>query len=108
MSWAGFTFASGKNDPWPQAVLGIEEQSVESIFDVGLGHSSWSKFWVGVSDLEEEMFQGPAKLHGLVRRVCNGGIIHGRPSPLPGVVAKEVRLSFAFFLDGSGGQHQLR
>ena len=33
-----------------------------------------------------------------------GGLIYGRPVPLPGVVTKQSRLSVPLFLDGSGGE----
>ena len=57
---------------------------------------------------KKEAVKGPAELHGFSRSLRVRGGVDGRPTPVPGVVAKESGLALALLLDGSRGKHELQ
>ena len=71
------------DDAKPQAVLGAQEQSVESVFDVVFARAHRAKPRVGVADLVQCSIQGVSKLHGLGRRMRFCHFVDGRPSKGP-------------------------
>ncbi len=56
----------------------------------------------------QDAMESPSELHGLRRRMVDGGLVDAAPWPGPGVVAEQAGLAVPLVLDGSGGEHEVR
>ena len=58
-------------------------------------------------DSKEESVESPAELHGFGWGLGIRRSVDRRPTPIPGVIAKETGFLLSFFFDGSWRQHEL-
>ena len=104
----GLVIVTREDDCESKTVLGVQEETIEPILDVGFGDAHGAKLGISMTYLEEKTIQSETKLHGFRSRMRDGRVVDRWPAPLPGVVAKKARLPVALILDGSRGEHELR
>ena len=93
--------ALGENDGQAKTVEGVQEQAVESVLDVRLRDANGPEARVSMPNRKEETVESPAELHCFGWSLRIGGSVDRRPTPIPGVVAKETGFPFTLLFDGS-------